>query len=161
MPELIITGTPVAFPADAASPDWAPAVVQFAELVTTALGSVVGSFDVVPQQFIIDAIPNGTPTAITNLAFSTATVNGSFIRYTVFRNSSTTTLSESGNLMITYNPTNSPGSLWEMTRDYVGEADVTFTISDTGQISVTPTAISGTGYNGYISFSANALQVTY
>lgn len=161
MPEIVITGTPIAFPNTSQSPDWSPAVIQFAELTADALSSVVGTFDVVPQRFIIDTVPNSTPTAITNLAFSTANVRGAFIQYSVYRNTTSVTVSETGNLMIVYNPTNSIGEKWEMTRDYVGESDVTFTIDDTGQVNITLTALSGTTHNGFISYNGHALQNSY
>lgn len=161
MPELIISGTPVAFPNDSSSPDWAPAVIQFAELVAAALSSLAGTFDVVPQRFIIDTVPPATTTPITNLSFSTADVRGAFIIYSVYRNTNTTTVTETGNLMIVYNPTNSIGNKWEITRDFVGDAQVSFTIDDTGQVNINLTALSGTGPNGFISYSAKSLQNSY
>lgn len=161
MPDIIIAGTIISFPNSAAAPNWAPAVIQFAETVADALSSVVGSFDVVPQRFIIDNAPNGSDTAITNLSFSTTAVRGAFITYAVYRNTSLETVSETGNLLIVYNPTNGIGEKWELTRDYVGDSDVTFDIDDTGQVNINLTALSGTAHNGFISYAAKALQNSY
>lgn len=161
MPDITITGTVISFPNSAAAPNWAPAVIQFAELTAAALSIVVGDFDVVPQRFIIDTAPNGTDVPITNLAFSTAGVRGAFITYSVYRNTSTTTVSETGNLDIVYNPTNGIGEKWEITRDYVGDSSISLSISDTGQVNINLTALAGTGHNGFISFAAKALQNSY
>jgi hypothetical protein len=161
MPDLIIAGTPIAFPNDSASPDWAPAVIQFAEVVASALSEVVGNFDIVPQRFIIDSIPNSTDVPVTNLSFSTANVIGADIYYAVYRNTSISTVSEQGHINIVYNTTNSIGQKWSFARESTGDAQVTLDISDTGQVNINLTALSGTGHNGYISYYAKALQTTY
>lgn len=161
MPTIIITGTPIDFPNSAAAPNWAPAVIQFAELVAAALSEIVGTYDVIPQRFVIDTAPNGSDVPITNLSFSTTNVRGAFIQYSVYRNTSAITVSETGNLMIVYNPTNGTGEKWEITRDFVGDADVTFDIDDTGQININLTALAGTAHNGFISYTGRALQNSY
>ena len=158
---IVIAGTVIDFPSSAASPDWSPAIIQFAETVADALSNVVGSFDVVPQRFVIDTAPNGSDTAITNLSFSTTSVRGAFITYAMYRNTTLETVAESGNLLIVYNTTNSSTQKWEVTRDFVGDASVTFVVDDTGQVFINPTALTGASHNGFISFSAKALQNSY
>ena len=79
----------------------------------------------------------------------------------MYRNTSSTTVTETGNLLLTYNEANTVGSKWQLSRDFVGNANVSITITDAGQIQITTTALSGTGYNGFISFSGRALQTTY
>jgi hypothetical protein len=159
--ELIIGGQVIDFPQDSSAPDWAPAVIAFAQAVTAALGEVIGPYDVLPQQMIIDTIPNGSPTAVTNLSFSTTAVIAARIDYAVYRNSTSTTLSETGTMRVVYNATNSPGSLWLLSRESDGDAMVDFSISDTGQVSINPTAIGGTGYSGFVDYRAISFQVQY
>ena len=50
---IVIQGTVIEFPTSGESPNWAPAIVEFAEAVEAALQSVLGDFDVFPQTFIL------------------------------------------------------------------------------------------------------------
>lgn len=156
MPIITIAGTPIQFPDSGNAPNWAPAVIQFAQQVASALSSTVGSDDVLPQHLSIDSIPSGT-LAITNLKFSNINVQGAFIRYTVLRSTTLTTVSETGTIVINYNPNNPVNNKWEYSRERVGDASVTFTISDTGQVSITTTALSGTNHTGFIYFAAQSM----
>lgn len=158
---ITISGTTINFPASGDSPNWAPAIIQFAQAVQDALNGVAGPFDVQPQIYVMTANVN-TNVNLPNLSFPTSTVRGAFIRYTVFRSTTgggATTVSEAGNMYVTYNPTNSPGSLWEMSRDYDGDANVTFTITDVGQVQFSSTSIAGSGHTGQIAYTAAALLI--
>lgn len=161
MPLLVINGTPINFPNSAASPDWSPAVISFAESVTSALNNIVGTYDVVAQQFNLTPVPFSVVTPITNLAFSTAEVISAIIEYAVYRNTNTTTLSEAGTLTVVYNVTNMTGEKWQMLRETDSDASVIFTIDDSGQVYINTTTISGTSYNGFISYRARTLQNVY
>jgi hypothetical protein len=158
---IVIAGTTIAFPSTSASPNWAPAVVMFAQVVAEALSSVVGSFDVVPQQFILDSVPNGADTAITNLSFSTTEVRSALINYAIYRNTDSVTVSESGILQIVYNEDESVGQKWQMLRESDSDAQVEFVIDDTGQVFINTEVLAGSDYNGFISYSAKALQNSY
>lgn len=161
MPTLIIAGTVIDFPNTSASPQWAPGIVQFAEVVTEVLSSLVGSFDVVPQQFILDTVPNSVDTAITNLSFSTTEVRSALISYAIYRNTNTTTVTEAGQLNIVYNESESVGQKWQMLRESDSDALVVFSIDDGGQVFINTTALGGVSYNGFVSYSAKALQNSY
>jgi hypothetical protein len=159
MPTITIAGTVIDFPDTGSSPLWSPAIIQFAESVQDALAGVVGAFDVPTQTLNIDAYNPGSAIDITALNFPTSDVRAAFIRYAVYRDTSSTSGVESGNLFIVYNPDGSPGSKWELSRETIGAgASITFAISDTGQISFTTTTLAGTDHVGTITFSAQALQ---
>lgn len=161
MPSITIGGTVIDFPDTGASPDWSPAIIQFAQAVELALAGLVGPYDVGPQSFNIDAYNPGTNISIPFLTFSTSEVRGAFIRYTVYRNTSTTTLSEIGNILIIYNPTNPTSNKWEISRETVsGSAQISFSITDTGQIQFTTQTLSGIDHNGLIRASAQAFEQT-
>ena len=140
-----------------ADPNWAPAVVQFAQAVATALLSSVGPDDVSPQTFNIDLYNPGTNVVLPNLAFSPVAVQAAFIRYSVYRNSSSETLSEAGDIVVVYNPTNPVGNLWEISREKTGDAQVSFSITDQGQMQISMTAIPGTDYNANVFYAAQAM----
>lgn len=158
---IVIGGTTINLPISGSAPNWAPAIIEFAQAVQDALNGLAGPFDVSPQIFVMTSNVN-TNVSLPNLSFPTSTVRGAFIRYTVFRSTTgggATTVSEAGNMYVTYNPTNTAGSLWEMSRDYVGDANVTFTITDVGQVQFSSASISGSGHTGQIAYTAAALLI--
>lgn len=158
MPSITIQGTLIDFPDSAQSPNWAEPIIQFAQAVEQALSSVAGPFDVPPQIFVMTANVN-TNIALPSLAFPTSTVRAAFIRYAVFRNTTgggASTVAEAGNMVVVYNP-DSIGAKWEITRDYVGNAEVTFTITDDGQVKFSSTSITGSSHTGQITYTAQAL----
>lgn len=161
MPTIIIAGTVINFPNTSASPQWAPAVVQFAEAVASALSALIGPFDIIPQQFILDSVPNSVDTAITNLSFSTTQVRSALISYAIYRNTNSATVTEAGILTIVYNESESVNQKWQMLRESDSDAQVVFSIDDTGQVYINTTAISGTSYNGFISYEARTLNNSY
>jgi len=158
---LNILGTIVEFPSSSASPDWSPAVIQFAQLVTLALSGVEGPFDVVPQIFTLDSYNPGTNVAITNLAFSTAVVRSAVITYNTYRNTSGGSVYEAGDITVVYNVNNPTNNKWEISQERTGNADISFSITDAGQVEFSTTTLAGTGHTGQLAFSAKALLQTY
>jgi hypothetical protein len=161
MPQITIQGTVIDYPDSAESPNWAPALIQFAQAVEDALTGVVGDFDISPQTFTIDTATTGSAINVPNLAFSTDQVRGSFIRYTVYRTTSTTTVAESGNMEVVYNDDASIGSKWSLSREANGDGQVAFTITDTGQVQVNITALGGINHTGQINYTAQAIEQEY
>lgn len=151
-----ISGTIIEFPSSGQDPNWSNAVIQFAEAVAAALSIVAGPFDVAPQIYTMTSNVN-TNVNIPNLAFPTSNVRGAFIRYTVFRQTTTDTVSEAGNIIIVYNPANPVSQKWEIVRDYDEDALMTFTITDTGQVQFSSALLAGANHVGTITFAAQAL----
>lgn len=170
MSTITIQGTPIDFPDVAESPDWAEAVIDFAEAVEDALSGVAGAHDVAPQVMNIDGYDTaGAGANITNLTFSTSAVRAVIINIAVSRVSTTaspTTYTELSVLHCVYNATNSVGQKWEITRERTGDAKITFAMSDTGVVSfVIRSVADGTGVlggtvTGILSYSAKALLNT-
>jgi hypothetical protein len=165
MPSITISGTVIDFPDVAESPDWSEAVIEFAEAVEDALAGTAGAYDVAPQVMNIDAYNTaGAGADITNLTFSTSAVRAVIINIATYRNTATTTVSEISVLHAVYNASNGTGLKWEMSRERTGDGKITFTISDTGQVSfvirASDGALTGASYNGLLSYSAKALLNT-
>jgi hypothetical protein len=158
--QINIQGTLIEFPSSGASPDWSPAIIQFAQAVEAALANVAGAFDVAPQVLNIDAYNPGSNISINALSFPVSQVRAATISYAVFRQTSTNTVSESGEIRVNYNPDGLIGNKWQITRDYQDNANISFAISDTGQISFTTTTLAGTNHTGAITFAAKALLQT-
>jgi hypothetical protein len=157
MPLIVINGQPIQFPDDGASPDWAPAIIQFAEAVEAVLNSVAGTFDVPNQTFDISSYNPGTNINIPALNFPIADVQAANVTYSVYRNTSLNTAEETGTMYINYNPNGTPGSLWELSIDKEGNGDITFNILDSGQMQFTTTTLTGLNHTGSIAFSARSL----
>ena len=165
MATITIQGQVIDFPDVAESPDWAEAVIDFAEAVEDALSGVAGAYDVAPQVMNIDAYNTaGAGADITNLSFSTSAVRAFILNIAVYRNTATTTVSEISVIHAVYNSSNSIGQKWEFTREATGDGKITFAISDTGQVSfvirASDGALTGASYNGLLSYSAKALLNT-
>jgi hypothetical protein len=155
MPVINIGGTIINFPDSAQSPNWAPPIIQFAEAVALALSSIIGPFDVSPQIYTMISNVN-TNVALPSLAFPTANVRGATITFTVYRHStgiSGVTFAEIGTLEVIYN-----GSTWELSDEHTGLSDVTFSITNQGQVQFSSTGIPGAGPIGFIGYTAKALQ---
>lgn len=161
MPIINIRGTIINFPNSGSAPNWAPAVIQFAEAVEAAILLSVGPFDVSPQTQNIDAFDTGTAD-ITNLLFPPNEVRSATVTITTHRTNSVPSVEydEVSTIDIVYNGLASAGSKWEISRERTGDALITFAISDIGQMSFT-TSTTGSGTHlGTLSFSAKALERT-
>tara|TARA_R110000803_G_scaffold187128_5_gene249502 strand:- start:1066 stop:1551 length:486 start_codon:yes stop_codon:yes gene_type:complete len=154
---ITIQNKVIQFPESAESPNWAPAMVAFAEAVEAALATLTGVYDVPPQVFSILSDVNASQVDITPLAFPPASVSRVDIIYSVIRSSDTPALaSEGGTIQLFYHGTTG----WDMTVTKQNDAGINFFISadSIGQISyTTPTGIGGSGFSGLISFKAIAI----
>ena len=179
--QIVINNTPIDFPSSAQSPNWAPALVEFAQNVATALSGIVGPYDVAPQ--VVDIENDGAEHAIqtpsVSLAFPTSTVRSANIRYSIQRSftgaiPATQVHSETGLLSVVYN--SSLGS-WELQHEFVGNitpvgtygnanpsgtctSGVLFRIDNNGQVYYKAATLTSSGYTGKLSFAAQALLQT-
>lgn len=158
--EIIIQNKVIEFPESGASPNWAPAVIAFAQAVEAALASVVGGFDVAPQVQNIDASNPATDVDITNLNFPPVSVRSATIFYAVNRATDSAMAVEGGNLNIVYNANNPANNKWELAQYKTGEGFITFSITDTGQFQYTTQTLAGANHTGNITFRAVAVLNT-
>ena len=152
-----ISGEIIDFPSTAASPDWSPALIQFAQAVESAISGFAGPFDVPPQIEIIDAYNPGISIDMPNFAFPVSAVRGVDITYTVFRQTSTNTAAEKGTIQAVYNPDGPVGNKWNTSRELTGDGFISFYITDTGQMQFTTTTIPGTSHTGRLAYSAKSI----
>jgi hypothetical protein len=157
MPEITIQGTPIEFPDSGASPNWAEATIQFAEAVEDALAVAVGTGDITPTSITLDSFNGVTDQSITGLSFSTSTIRAAFISYSIYRTTSAADAAEAGQLIVLFNDNNGVGEKWEILREYSGDGQTTFSITDAGQVQFSNTALAGTGHAGKLRFMAKAL----
>ena len=160
MPTIVIGSQVIDFPDDAASPDWAPPIIQFAQAVAAQLAISTGTYDVSPQIMTIDSYNVASNIDIAALSFPTSAVRAAFIRYAVYRTTNSDNADEAGDIIVIYNPNNSAGLKWSISqvRDAGKGAQIAFNITDTGQVQFSTTALAGTGHTGKLTFSAQAFQ---
>ena len=87
MPILNINGQIIDFPDVSESPNWADALIQFAQAVEGALAVAINQYDVPPQVFTLDAY-NGLTAEIANLVFPPSQVRACTIFFSVWRKTS-------------------------------------------------------------------------
>lgn len=150
--------TPVDIPSSADAPNWASGVTAAFDAIAETLATVAGAFDVPAQSVNIDSSNPGVPnTDITPLNFPVTNVRAINISYAVYRHTSTTTVYETGNIIAAYSASNPIGAKWEMSQDLISDAQISFNITDLGQVQYTCTAISGAGHTGVITFAGKAI----
>lgn len=153
-----VGSTIIDFPTSGQDPNWSSGVVQFADAVSQAINQFAGPFDVPPQVINIDAYNPGTPNVdITALNFPTTSVRSTFIRYAVYRSTNSTNAYETGTFMAVYNPNGPVNNKWEYSRDSIGDGQLDFNITDSGQVQFTATALAGTGHTGRLTIVAQAV----
>ena len=155
--QIQIQNNIIEFPESAQEPNWAPAMVEFALAVEAALNQVTGPFDVPPQILDIDAQNPGVNVDMPNFAFPVAEVRAVHAIYSCFRTTTTTTVSETGTMQFVYNPDGPIGNKWEITRDFTGDAGITFNVTDIGQVTFTTSTLGGSNHVGRLTYQAKAL----
>ncbi len=152
-----IQGTPIEFPSTGESPNWAPAVIQFAQSVEGALSLVVNDDDIPSQTLNLTLQDISGPRDVTNLLFSPSRVRSAHIDYSLyFVDGSSVVQTESGTLTLLYN-----GATWATSREFFGEVVVggsltTFTVTSAGQVQIQVNSLASYT-QATISFSAKTL----
>lgn len=157
---ITIQGNVIEFPSSGESPNWAPALIEFAQAVEAALSGLAGAFDVPPQILSIDAQNPGTSIDIPALSFPVTDVRGVSVDYSVYRTTSSDTAYEFGTLKLIYNGNGSVGEKWEFSRDAVGDGKISFYVTDAGQVQFTTQTMAGTSHSGQLAYKAQAILQT-
>lgn len=153
---ITVQGTTIPFPSSGESPNWAPAIIEFAQAVEAALATVAGNYDIPAQVYSMISNVN-TNVSLPNLSFPTSQVRGAIISYAVYRNTSITTASETGSILINYNASFASNQKWQVSRDCVSDASITFTVTDVGQVQFSSSSLAGSGHTGTITYQAKAI----
>ena len=155
MQNLSIDDINYPFPEQSDDPPWGKKVFNWAKAITNKVTGISGADDIVNGSATI----NNNVSSVTNisgLSFSTTTVRGATIAYTVYRTSTTisTPKAEEGEINISYD-----GTSWTVFRESTADTGVTITITSSGQCQYLSTNIPGTGYVGLIKYRAWALPI--
>lgn len=160
MPKIIIKGTVINIPNSAASPNWAPNIIEAFEALADAVNAVTGTYDVAPQTQNIDLNNSSINVSLNNLVFPSVDVRAATIYYTVHRVTEDSglgdaeTVVEAGTLEISYNESRPVDHKWELVRMGQGDGKISFNITDLGQIRFSTTALTGINHTGIVSYRA-------
>jgi len=153
---VTLQGTTYKVPKADANPPWGEELNAYLLALAAAFSTVAGPADI--QETAATVTNNQVVAAdIVGLTFDPAVVRGAFIDYVIYRSTSTTVAKEAGELILLFDAAASMGSKWQFTRESNGDAGVTLTVTDGGQIQFTSTALSGTGYTAKMIFRARGI----
>lgn len=154
--QVTIQGTDFTLNQQTDSPPWGDQQSELIEALVDVANASVSNTDILPTSFTLS---NNVvvPTNITGASFDTSQVRSAIFSYSLYIATSTTEYSEGGQLILTYK---SVANTWELARYGVGDAQVTFTITNSGQIQYISSNVSGTGYTGKLKFSARTFDQT-
>jgi hypothetical protein len=158
MPQLTINGTTYNFPDSGEDPNWSEELIAWAEAITEAFNdAVAGTGDILESSA---AIANNTSVAadVNGLQFTTATVKSAIVNYQCYIDAGTTGNSETGIILLTYDDTGSVGNKWLMSLQKVGDAGISLSITDAGQVQYISSNLGSALYTRRIVFSAKVLN---
>jgi hypothetical protein len=163
---ITIGDTIIQFPASGSSPNWSPAIIQFAELVSIQLQSISSPFDVAPTvQVLTSNINAGIPLTGNgaNLSFPHGSVRSFNFTYAVYQVSSgagAASIAITGTVIGVYNTTT---TAWSIQNDYSGNVQangepwVSFDMNSMDELLLITVGIPGAVYDtvhSTISYSA-------
>ena len=161
---IVIKNTPIDIPEQGESQPWGPAITEALQALADAVNVSTGSYDVPPQVLHIDSFNSATDVTVDNLYFPPTDVISSFTFYSVIRQTQDSgagdakNVSEEGTMEVIYNSLNPVGNKWQLIRTSTGDASITFSITDLGQVTFSTTALSGINHTGLISFRSLSIN---
>ncbi len=152
--QVTIQGTSYTLNAQGDNPPYGDQQSALIEALVDVANASVSSTDILPTSFSLSNNIS-SPTNVTGASFDTSQVRSANVSYSIYIVTSLNEYSESGNLLLTYKTV---ANSWELARYAVGDAQVTFTITTSGQIQYVTSNVSGTGYSGKLRFSAKTFS---
>lgn len=152
---LIVNNIPFVIPDAGEDPGWGEQTTDFLDEVSTVLGSLLSSGDILETTFDI-ANNVSSATDVVGLVFNTGVVRAANIQYSIYRIStgSPSGNAETGLLQIVYDDSATSGNKWLISQETSGNSGVTFSITDAGQFQYTSSDIGTPGYSGVMKFNA-------
>ena len=153
---LTVNNTQFNYPVAGEPKGWGEDATAWATEVTAVLNDLKGPNDILQSSF---TITNNQVSFIdiVGLLFDPASVRRATINYNISRSTDSSTIVESGNLEITYNP---DLGQWYLSRDDDGNVpNVEFDVTNSGQVQYTSSNLSGLNYEGTITFRAKTLDI--
>jgi hypothetical protein len=152
---LIVNNKSFEYPTQGQEPGWGEPTTEWAQEVSTVLGSLAPLGSITTSTFSI--INNQTVFAdIVGLVFTTGVIRGAEIDYTVYRATNSNEAAEYGKMYVVYN---SSAGTWSLTREYSNDGQIDIEILNNGQMQYKSSNLAGTGYSGTMKFKASVFGV--
>lgn len=149
---VVINGTTYPIPTQGQNPAWGTDLTDFLVALSNVVNSLNGSSDVLTTVFNI-ANNQSSSANIVGASFDTSQVRAVRVTYDVYRHTSSAEALETGSILLTYS---SDANTWSINYDKLGNAGITFSINNSGQLQYLSTNMSGSGYVGKMTFTAKA-----
>lgn len=152
---VVINGNAYILPQQSDNEPWGSNLSELVEALVDVANNSISTGDILTTSF---QVGNGVSNApVTGLLFDPAVVRSAVIEMSVARSTVTNEYSEMSMILVTYK---SSTSTWQLAHYGVGDAECTFDITPAGQILVTSSTMSGSGYSGLMVFKARAYNQT-
>lgn len=140
---------------------WGEDATAWAQAVTDILNTLVAPGDILATTANINDNVS-VATDVAGMNFDPTLVRATNVTYSIYRISTDEPSgnTEDGTIFLNYDNNASPGSKWTLSQRTNGNAGVSFSITDLGQVQYTSTQIDngGGGYSGIIRFAARSLS---
>lgn len=156
---LTIAGTTFNYPTSGEDPNWSEDATACIVAIVEALNTLLAPGDILQTSFAIDN-NIAVSTNINGLLFDSATVRAANVSYSVYRTSTSQPggNAETGTIYLIFDDSAASGQKWKLTQAVDGNAGVSFSMGDNGQMQYLSTDIGDTGYSGTIRFAAKTLS---
>ncbi len=152
-----IGGTFYEVPEPGESPNWGREATDTIIALAEVLSALFTDGDILATRYTIDNNV-GVSEAINGLLFNHTQVSSAMVTYSVSRTNDGVGVSEYGTLYLNYDEDAPIGEKWITTRIvFSGNAGVTFSCTDTGQVEYLSSDIPGATHTGTIVFSAKVV----
>lgn len=151
---LIINTQVFNYPSPGDAPGWGEdATDAFAALVAYVNGISPPTDIVLASANLVDNV--SVPTTIANLVFNSSLIYGAIVEMTIQRSNNSTTATEIDTLDLVYS-----NGQWYMDRQQTGtDTGVVFSITNSGQLQYTTTALGGSNYSGIMVVRARTFPI--
>lgn len=156
---VIINNKTFNIPTPGQDPGWGGPTTDWIVEANKVISKLFGPGDILQSSFnIANNVLVAQP--ILALAFNTTIVRSAFVEYSIYRRSDLNPSGsvETGVMQLVYDANAPATEKWKITQDFNGDAGITFSVDDIGQISYLSTDINSTGYTGVMKFKASALS---
>jgi hypothetical protein len=158
--DVTINGIPYKIPETGAQ-GWGEEMTGWCVAVTRELNGLITLGDIpLTSGNLLNNQASPPTQLIPGLRFDISTVKGAFVEYNILRTTNETyeRLTETGMLVVTYNPIT---FAWDLARYSAGDAGIEFAISNVGSVGqayYSSTNLTGAQYSGTIRFRARVIK---
>lgn len=156
--KLVLLGTTYEIPSPGESPNWGEALTAYLTAVNEFLTLIIDPNDILPTE---ENILNNQPSdvLVKGLVFNSSLVRAANVTYSIIRETDSSTVVETGVLLLNYDPDAPATEKWQFTQTVNDNAGVILSVTDAGQFYYQSNDLTGANYTGTIKFTSKILRV--